>query len=122
VLRATDAALADLPTLDFVSRSAHPTPAARTDDPREQLARAARELAEQVEEVRRGAAAEMEAADEWERRARLAILDEREDLARQSLDREQQHRTAARLLLQEQAQLEWTLARCNDALAALGPE
>ncbi|MFW6199138.1 MAG: PspA/IM30 family protein [Gemmatimonadota bacterium] len=95
-------------------------------DMREQLAKAKREVAAAIADERKlRAKLEEEAnqAGEWEQRARLAIGEGRDDLAKQALTRQQEHSDRAaslertwRAQAQETEKLKASLRRLNDKI------
>ena len=95
-------------------------------DMREQLAKAKREVAAAIADERKlRAKLEEEAnqAREWEERAKLAVGEERDDLAKQALVRQQEHAQRAgslertwRAQAQETEKLKASLRRLNDKI------
>ncbi|MCU0650524.1 MAG: PspA/IM30 family protein [Gemmatimonadaceae bacterium] len=80
-------------------------------DMRDQLARAKQQVAAAIADEKRlrdQADAEFKLADDWEKRAMLAINEGRDDLARQALTRQAEHQTHA-----EQLDLTWQTHRAE---------
>ena len=86
---------------------------------RRQLHAALAEVDEDIAELRRSIAEETAAADDWDRRARLATANGQHELARQDRDRHRGFGTSAATLGRERARLEALRSAYGEALAAL---
>jgi phage shock protein A len=92
------------------------------DDMRKQLAQAKQEVAISIADERKlraQAEDERKQAHEWERRARLAIREGRDDLAKQALMRGQEHATNAAELEEQWAKHRDETERLKDSLRQL---
>jgi phage shock protein A len=74
-----------------------------------------------MEAARRSASDEAAAAAEWQRRARVAARAYRDDLAREALQREQEHRTAEAVFRHELMCLAAVRDLCEEHLAERSP-
>jgi phage shock protein A len=92
------------------------------DDMRNQLARARQEVAHAMADaakLKKQVEDEQKQAQEWEQRAMLAVRQDRDDLARQALMRQQEHATRAQTYYETWERHENDTQRLRDALRQL---
>ena len=109
---------------DLIARAENPEKMLNQviDDMRNQLARARQEVAHAMADaakLKKQVEDEQKQAQEWEQRAMLAVRQERDDLARQALMRQQEHATRAQTYYETWEKHEADTQRLRDALRQL---
>ena len=109
---------------DLIARAENPEKMLNQiiDDMRNQLARARQEVAHAMADaakLKKQVEDEQKQAQEWEQRAMLAVRQERDDLARQALMRQQEHANRAQTYYETWERHETDTQRLRDALRQL---